>query len=150
MDDTKISLDTTPKDMIASLLPKPSSIISFSNNDLPLEGKAHNRPLFIQVVMRAKKTLCVMVDNGLAINVCLLRLLHKFGISVIELEASNLIIRVYDDSKKQVVRTFKATITVGEIESVMEFTVLEILPIFTLLLGRPWFHLLGGVPLTLH
>ena len=39
----KISLDTTPKYMIASLLPKPSSIISFSDSDLPLEGKSHNR-----------------------------------------------------------------------------------------------------------
>ena len=100
LDDTKISSNTTPKDMIASLLLKPRNVIFFFNSDLLLEGKAQHRPLFIQVVMRAKKILCVMVDNGLVINVCLLRLLHKFGISVEELKSSNLIIRVYDDSKK--------------------------------------------------
>ena len=100
--------------------------------------------------MRAKKTSCVMVDDGSAINVCPLRLLHKFGISVAELEAYNLIIRAYDDSKKQLLGTFKATITVGEIESIMEFIVLDIPPIFALLLGRPWFHPLRGVPSTLH
>ena len=44
--------------------------------------------------MRAKKTSCVMVDDGSTINVCPLRLLHKFGIPVEELEASNLIIMV--------------------------------------------------------
>ena len=100
LDNTKISSDITPKDMIASLLPKPSNIISFSDSNLLLEEKAHNKPLFIQVLMRAKKISCVMVDDGSPINVCPLRVLHKFGISVEELEASNLIIRAYDDSKK--------------------------------------------------
>ena len=100
LDDTKISSDTTPKDMIASLIPKPSGIVSFSNSDLSLEGKAHNKPFFIQMVMRAKKTSCVMVDDGSTINVCPLSLLHKFRILVEELKASNVIIRTYDDSKK--------------------------------------------------
>ena len=63
LDDTKISSDTTPKDMISLLLLKPSNVISFSDSDLPLEEKAHNMPLFIQVVIRAKKTQCVMVDE---------------------------------------------------------------------------------------
>ena len=67
-----------------------------------------------------------------------------------DLEASNLIIRAYDDSKKPVVGTFKAAVTVGEIESIVEFTVLDIPPTFALLLGRPWFHPLGGVPSTVH
>ena len=137
MDDKKISSNTTLKDMIASLLLKPSSVIFFSDNELPLEEKAYNRPLFVQVVMRAKKTSCVMVDDESTINVCQLSLLHKFGIPVEELKASNLIIRAYDDSKKQVVGTFKAIVTTGEIESVVKFTVLDILPTFSLLLGRP-------------
>ena len=94
LDDTKISSDTNPKDMIASLLLKPSCIIFFSDSDHPLEEKTHNMPLFILVVMRAKRTSCVMVNDGSAINVCPLRLLHKFGIPVEELEASNLIIMV--------------------------------------------------------
>ena len=100
LDDIKISSDTTLKDIVASLLLKPNYIVSFSDSDLLLEGKTHHRPLFIQVIMRANKTSCVMVDDGSVINVYQLRLLHKFRISVVELEASNLIIRAYDDSKK--------------------------------------------------
>ena len=118
--------------MIASLLSKANS-----DSDLPLEGKAHNRPMFIQVVMRANKTSCVIVDDGSAINVYPLRLLHKFEISVEELKASNLIIRAYDDSKKPIIGTFKAVVTVGDIVSVIEFTILDIPPTFALLLGRP-------------
>ena len=100
LDDIKIFSDATLKDMIGSILSMPSYIVSFSVCDLPLERKAHNKPLFIHMVIRAKKTSCVMVDDGLAINVYPLRLLHKFGISVEELETSKLIIRAYDDSKK--------------------------------------------------
>ena len=61
-----------------------------------------------------------------------------------------MIIRAYDDSKKLVVGTFKVVVTVGDIESVTEFTVLDIPPTFTLLLGTPWFHPMGGIPSTVH
>ena len=38
----------------------------------------------------------------------------------------------------------------GPIEAVVEFTVLDIPVTYTLLLGRPWYHVLGGVPSTVH
>ena len=41
-------------------------------------------------------------------------------------------------------------VKVGPIEDEVEFTVLNIPATFALLLGRPWFHKLGGVPSTLH
>lgn len=67
-----------------------------------------------------------MVDDGSTINVCPLRLLHKFGINVKDLEQSNMIIRAYYDSKKPVVRTFKAVVTMEDIELVTEFIILDI------------------------
>ena len=39
---------------------------------------------------------------------------------------------------------------VGPIEDEVEFTVLDIPATFALLLGRPWFKKLKGVPSTLH
>ena len=36
------------------------------------------------------------------------------------------------------------------IESTVDITVLDIPITFAILLGRPWFHSLGGVPSTLH
>ena len=38
----------------------------------------------------------------------------------------------------------------GPIEAVIEFTVLDITVTYALLLGRPWYHVLGGVPSTVH
>ena len=70
--------------------------------------------------------------------------------NVEDLKGYNIIIRAYDNSKKPVVRTFKAVIIMGDIESVIEFTILDIPLTFTLLLGRPWFYPLGGTPSTMH
>ena len=46
--------------------------------------------------------------------------------------------------------TFIAPVKTSPIEVVVEFTVLDILVTYALLLGRPWYHILGGVPSTVH
>ncbi|XP_058002315.1 uncharacterized protein LOC131179476 [Hevea brasiliensis] len=91
-----------------------------------------------------------MIDDGSAINVCPLKILPKLGISMSELTGSDLVIRAYDDSKRNVIGVFKTMVKVGPIETEVEFTVLDIPMTFSLLLGRIWFHPLGGVPSTLH
>ena len=67
-----------------------------------------------------------------------------------ELTKSDLIIRAYDDSTRSVEGKFIALVTTGPIEPVVEFTVLDIPVTYDLLLGRPWYHILGGVPSTVH
>ena len=99
LDDAKITTNASPFEMIASLIKAPSNAITFSDKDLIPEGRVHNCPLFIQAIVKSKKTSCVMVDDGSAINVCPLRLLHKFGMNVKNLEQSNVIVRAYNDSK---------------------------------------------------
>ena len=150
LDDAKIAIDASPCEIIASLMQAPSNVVTFSDEDLPLKGSVHIHLLFIQAIVKSKKTSYVMVDDGSAINVCPLRLLHKFGMNIEDLEGSNIITRAYDDSKKPVIGIFKAIVTVGDIESITEFTILDIPPTFILLLGKPWFHLLGGIPFTVH
>ena len=67
-----------------------------------------------------------------------------------ELMKSDLVIRAYDDSTRSVEGTFVAPVKTGPIEAVVEFTVLDIPVTYALLLGRPWYHNLGGVPSTVH
>ena len=67
-----------------------------------------------------------------------------------ELKKSDLAIKAYDDSTRSVEGTFVAPMKTGPIEAVVEFTVLDIPVIYALLLGRPWYHTLGGVPSTVH
>ena len=81
LNDTKIATNASTCEMIASLMKAPANTIFFSDEDLPPEGRVHNRPLFIQAIVKSKKTSYVMVDDGSAINIYPLRLLHKFGMN---------------------------------------------------------------------
>ena len=67
-----------------------------------------------------------------------------------ELTKSDLVIRAYDDSTRSMEGTFIAPVKIGPIEVVVEFTVLDIPVTYAFPLGRPWYHILGGVPLTVH
>ena len=46
--------------------------------------------------------------------------------------------------------TFRALVKTGPIEAWVDLHVIDIPVTFAILLGRPWFHPLGGVPSTLH
>ena len=91
-----------------------------------------------------------MVDDGSAINVCPPKILPNLGVKVEELEKLDLVIRAYDDSARSVEGTFVAPVKIGPIEAVVEFTVLDILVTYALLLDRPWYHILRGVPSTVY
>ena len=91
-----------------------------------------------------------MVDDGSAINICPLQILPNLGVKVEKLTNSNLVIRDYDDNTKSMEGTFMAHVKTGPVEAVVEFTVLDIPVTYALLLGRPWYHVLGGVPSTVH
>ena len=91
-----------------------------------------------------------MVDDGSVINVCPLQILPNLGAKVEDLTKSDLVIRAYDDSIRNMEGTFMALVKTGPIEIVIEFTVLDIPVTYALLLGRPWYHVLGGVPSTVH
>ena len=72
------------------------------------------------------------------------------GVKIEELTKYDLVIRAYYDNTRSVEGTFMASVKTGPIKAVVEFTVLDIPVIYALLLGRPWYHVLGGVPSTVH
>ena len=145
-----IQTTATPEAMVARITENKQGVITFFDTDLPEEGRNHNRSLFIPAKVKGKRTNYVMVDDGSEINVCPLQILPNLGVKVEELTKSDLVIRAYDDSTRSVEGTFVAPVKTGPIEAVMEFTVLDIPVTYALLLGRPWYHTLGGVPSTVH
>ena len=149
---TKINIqtNTTPETIVAMITENKQRVITFSDTDLPVEGRNHNRALFIPTEVKGKRTSYVMVDDGSAINVCPLQILPNLGVKVEELTKSDMVIRAYDDSTRSVEGTFVALVKTSPIEAVVKFTVLDIPVTYALLLGRPWYHVLGGVPSTVH
>ena len=146
----KVPAGTTPQQLVSSLMQKPERAITFTDEDLPLEGREHYHPLFIKAEIRGKMTCCVMVVNGSAINVCPLKILLRLGLTTADLQPTDVIIKAYNDTKRSVKGTFKTLIKTGPIEAWVTLHVLDIPVTFAVLLGRPWFHPLGGVPSTLH
>ena len=98
----------------------------FTDEDLPLEGREHYRPLFIKAEIKGKMTCCVMVDNGAAINVCPLKILPRLGLTTANLQPTDVIIKAYDDTKRSVEGTFKALVKTGLIEAWVTLHVLDI------------------------
>ena len=135
---------------MASITENKQGVITFSDIDLPVEGRNHNRALFILAEVKGKRTSYVIVDDWFAINVYPLQILPNLGVKVGELAKSDLVIRAYDDSTRSVEGMFVASVKTSPIEVVVEFTVLDIPVTYALLLGRPWYHVLEGVPSTVH
>ena len=47
-----------------------ATCIVFSNDDLPLEGSDHTRPLYITVGCLGHRVPSILLDNGSALNIC--------------------------------------------------------------------------------
>ena len=83
---------------MAKITENKQGVITFSDADLPVEGRNHNRALFISAEVKGKRTSYVMVDDGSAINVCPLQILPNLVVKIEELTKSDLVIRAYNDS----------------------------------------------------
>ena len=93
LDQKKFSMVCTPDQMVNSLMESLKGAVIFTDEDLPLEGRDHQRALFIKAEVKGKLTCCVLVDNGSAINVCPLKILPKLGLMVDDLQASDVVIK---------------------------------------------------------
>ena len=69
---SRIRVDTTtsPEGLIHMLTVGRASCIVFFEDDVPLEGSDHARPLHILVGCLGRRVPFVLLDNGSALNVC--------------------------------------------------------------------------------
>ena len=65
-----VDIATIPKGLIHFLAADRATCIVFSDDDLPLEGLSHVRPLFIDVACSGRRVTSVLLDNDSALNVC--------------------------------------------------------------------------------
>ena len=61
-----------------------------------------------------------------------------------------MVVRAFDGTKREVLGNIKLPIQVGPSTFDFEFIVMDINPSYNCLLGRPWIHMDGVVPSTLH
>ena len=92
----RIDTATTLEGLIHFLTADKATCLVFSDDDLPLEGSDHVRPLFIDVACSGRRVPFVILDNDSALNVGPLVTAIALGFSPSHFGPSTQTIRAYD------------------------------------------------------
>ncbi|RVW13463.1 Transposon Ty3-G Gag-Pol polyprotein [Vitis vinifera] len=146
----RVETTTTPEGLIHMMTADRATCIVFSDDDLPPDGLDHVRPLHITVGCSGRRVPSVLLDNGSALNVCHLATAIALGFAPSDFGPSTQTVRAYDSTKREVMGTLMIDLQIGPATFSTLFQVLRIPTSFNLLLGRPWIHVAGAIPSSLH
>ncbi|RVW25276.1 Retrovirus-related Pol polyprotein from transposon 17.6 [Vitis vinifera] len=146
----RVETTTTPEGLIHMMTAGRATCIVFSDDDLPPDGLDHVRPLYITVGCSGRRVPSVLLDNDSALNVCPLATAIALGFAPSDFGPSTQTVRAYDSTKREVMGTLMIDLQIGPATFSTLFQVLRIPASFNLLLGRPWIHVAGAIPSSLH
>jgi len=92
----------------------------------------------------------VLVDNGSSLNVMPKSTLNKLPFNVSHLRLSSMIVQAFDGTRRNVIGEIDLPVQIGPHICHITFQVMDINLTYNYLLGQPWIHSVGVVPLTLH
>ncbi|KAA0056394.1 uncharacterized protein E5676_scaffold120G002660 [Cucumis melo var. makuwa] len=124
--------------------------IDFSDEDLLLGFKLHNRPLYVSGYVREQRVDRILVDNGSAVNIMPKSTMRQLGILMEELSNSKLVIQGFNQGSQRVIGMIPLELIIGDLKASALFHVIDSRTTYKLLLGRPWIHGNGVVTSTLH
>ncbi|KAL0434438.1 UNVERIFIED_CONTAM: hypothetical protein Slati_2778100 [Sesamum latifolium] len=113
------------------------STITFTDEDLLLGSKPHNRPLFVAGYVREQKVNRILIDGGSAVNILPLRILKELGIPIDELSNSRLMIQGFNQEGQMVVGIIRMQLTMEDMVSTALFHVIDAKTSYNMLLDRP-------------
>ncbi|XP_058784481.1 uncharacterized protein LOC131659286 [Vicia villosa] len=134
--------------MVANLTA--GACLSFSEHELPSQGKEHNKALHISIQYGKAHLSRVLIDTGSSLNVMPKATLDKIALEGLVVRPSRLVVKAFDGSQSPVLGEVDLPVVVGPHTFCINFQVMEIEPAYTCLLGRPWIHDAGAVTSTLH
>ncbi|KAL0394684.1 UNVERIFIED_CONTAM: putative protein K02A2.6 [Sesamum latifolium] len=126
------------------------STITFTDEDLLLGSKPHNRPLFVVGYVREQKVSRILIDGGSAVNILPLRILKELGIPIDEHSNSRLMIQGFNQGGQRAVGIIRLQLTMEDMVSTALFHVIDAKTSYNMFLGRPWLHENVVVPSTWH
>ncbi|XP_050920068.1 uncharacterized protein LOC127137672 [Lathyrus oleraceus] len=135
-------------DMIACVTT--GNFLGFNDDEMPVEGKNHNKALHI--FLRCIDTILsrVLVDTGSSLNFMPKTTLVKLPLEGLNMKPNTLIVKAFDGSRRAVIGEIDLPIKIGPTIFTITFQVMDIHPRYSCLLGRPWIHSAGAVTSTLH
>ncbi|XP_039069186.1 uncharacterized protein LOC120215618 [Hibiscus syriacus] len=116
------------------------NFIFFSEDEIPSGMNCIPKALHITIKCKGHILSRVLVDNGSALNVMPLVTLKKLPVDSTLMRNSQSIVRAFDGTKREVLGKIDIPLTIGPTTYEVEFLVMDIIPTYNCLLGRPWIH----------
>jgi len=95
--------------------------ISFSKNDLPPEGAAHNKALHLTVKCEGYYVKRVMLDGGSGVDICPLSTLQRMEIGTERIRPNNVCVRAFDGIKRDTIGEIDLILTIGPVDFEVTF-----------------------------
>ncbi|KAG5620527.1 hypothetical protein H5410_005745 [Solanum commersonii] len=127
-----------------------SNTITFTNDEIPAEGAGHNRALHLIVKCERHYVKRVMIDGGSRVDIFPLSTMQRLKINRNRIRPNNVFVRAYDDLRRDTIGEIKLNMTIGPVDFMIVFQVMDMDISYNFLLGRPWIHMARAVPSTLH
>ena len=124
--------------------------ISFNDDEIPLNSCGSTKALHITTKVKDCTLPKVLIDNGSSLNAMPLSTLMRLPIDRSHMKHTTTIVRAFDGTRRKVTGEIEIDVQIGPCTFNIEFQVMDILPSYNCLLGRPWIHITGVVPFTLH
>ena len=124
--------------------------ISFSDDEIPPDGRGSTKALHITTKVKDCTLLKVLIDNGSSLNVMPLSALMRLPVDRSYMKHTHTVVRAFDRTRRKVTGEIEIEMQIGPCTFNVEFQVMDISSSYNCLLGRPWIHIASVVPSTLH
>ena len=109
--------------------------ITFTDKDLLLGSKPHNRPLFVSGYIREEKVSRILIDDGSAMNIMSKVTMKRLGISTEELSKSRLVIQGFNQEGQKVIGIIQLDVIMEDLKTRPLFHMIDSKTSYNLLLG---------------
>ncbi|KAL5133311.1 Ribonuclease HI [Glycine soja] len=127
-----------------------NNYLAFAEEEIPAEGRGHNRALHISVKCIDHVMAKVLIDNNSSLNVMPKSTLEKLPFNASHLKPSSMVVRAFDGTRREVRGEIDLPVQIGPHTYQVTFQIMDTNPAYNCLLGCPWIHSVGVVPFTLH
>ena len=124
--------------------------ISFSDDEIPPNNRGSTKTLHITTKVKDCTLPKVLIDNRSSLNVMPLSTLMRLPVDRSYMKNTHTMVRAFDDTRREMTGEIEIEMQIGSCTFNVEFQVMDISPSYNCLLGRPWIHVAGVVPSTLH
>jgi len=127
-----------------------NNYLNFTEEEVPAEGKGHNKGLHISVTYKDYVIACVLIDNGSSLNVMPKATLDRLPCEGVHMRPSATVVRAFEGSRREVMGEIKLPVQVGPCTFQITFQVMDIFLAYSCFLGHPWIHFASVATSTLH